>query len=186
MGSKKKIILVSAIFGSIVLILIGFGVYPLFNEIRNDSKEFFAIRGELILLQSKIENIEKMKKSYERWDKDLEKIDKLFVDSKAPIDLMEFWEKIAGDSNVLITVSPIALKSKEEDSWNSMGFQVNLTGSYPNFLRFFDKFEAVPYLIEIQKLAVRRLTEQDLGSEEYEWFSLGDVNANLSVEVFAK
>ena len=184
MESNKKTLIISIVFGLIILVLICFVIFPLFNGIKKNSEDFTVVKKDLILFQSETENIEGIKKTYDGLKKDLEKIEELFIDPEIPIDLIKFWEKIALDSEVLISIFPISLKTAEDEIWNSMGFQITITGSFPNFLEFLEKTENCSYLIEIQNLTVRKSTKRELKSEENEQFSL--INATLLTKVYTK
>ena len=185
MNPSNKIYLISAIFGLITLVLIFFFVYPLFKEIKKNSEDLITFRKELISLEAKIENLRKFKEIFQTLQPDLEKIDKLLVDSEVPIDFIKFLEKTAIDSQVLIEISATSSKTIQTDPWPSLGFQIILTSSFQNYLKFLEKLETSPYLIEIQNLIVRRLSENEIRLMP-RTFSLGDVKATLSIKVFTQ
>lgn len=189
MESKKKIIIVSLVFGATTLALILIITFPLFTKIKKNSQELITIKKELILLQSQIEKSGQLKEFYKSLEGDLEKIDELFVDPGAPVDLIGFWRKTAQDSGLLISdddIQPISIGNTETDPWNSMGFKITLTGSFPDFLRFLQKIEMGFYLVEIQSLTVRVLTENDLKLEKYEQHSLSDIRIALAIKIYTK
>lgn len=186
METNKKTLIISIVFGLIILALTCLIIYPLFRGIRKSSDDFITAKQDLILFQSRIENLGKIKKTYESWEGNLEKTEELFIDPEIPIDLIEFWEGIAKDLGILIDISYVSLKITEDDPWDSIGFQIIITGSFIDFLRFVEKIENSPYLIEIQNLIVKRLTEQEIKSEKYGQSSLGNVRAVLLTKVYAK
>lgn len=186
MSQNKKTLIISVIFGLIALVVISFIIFPLLKGIKKNSEEFAAVKKDLFISQGKAGGLERIKETYENLRPDLEKIEKLFIDPKVPVDLIQFWEKTAIDSEISIEISPVSLKAPKEDSWNSMGFQISLTGPFPSFLKFLEKTENAPYLIEIQSLTVKKLTEGELESAKYEQFSLGDVKATLLIKVYTK
>lgn len=175
----KKTILISIIFGLITIALIFVGISPLLQGIKKNSETLIALKAELTLSQERAGKIEQLKKDYKELEPDLEKIDKLFVNPETPIDLIEFWEKMASISNLSIEISPVSLKSFQDEAWNSMGFQLRLTGSFPNFRKFLEKIETGPYLIELQNLSVKKLTEGKLVSPE-------DVSVSLTAKVYTR
>ncbi len=186
MGNKQKIIINLIIFGIIILVLIIVVGFPLLKGIKKNSEEIIKVMKEIVLSKTQVEKFEEYRETYKKLTPDLEKIDNLFVNPEVPIDLIKFWEKTAADSNLLIDISPALSKSAETDPWNFIGFRVILTGSFPNLSKFLEKTEAGSYLIEIQNLVIKRLTEKDITSKEYEQFSLDDVNTALLIKVFAK
>ena len=186
MNPKKKIIIISIIFGIISSALVIFGVYPLVNGIKKNSEELIGVKKELILFKEEIGKFSELREVYAKLEPDLEKTDKLFIDPEVPIDLIRFWENMAADSGLLINISPIDTKTEEGAKWKSMGFEVTLAGSFPNFLKFLEKTESAPYLIEIQNLTIRKLTGAEIGSQKYEGFSQDDISATLVTKVFTK
>jgi len=186
MAPNKKIFLISIIFTAFLLILICFVIYPLFKEIKKSSENLIVVRKELTLSRDLSGNIGQIKKLYGEIEPDFKKIEGFFIDSEAPIDLIKFWEETASDLKILINITPISMGIKEADPWNSIGFQMNLVSSFSNFVRFLEKIENSPYLIEVLNLNIRSLDESELKSPKYIQFSAGDINANLVVKVFAK
>lgn len=186
MSPKKKIIIFSVIFGIAAIAIVGFIIRPLFKGIEKSSEELITAKKELILSQEEAGKFEQFKEIYKGLKPDLEKINQLFVDPEIPIDLIKFWEKEARDSELSIKISPIFLEVAETDPWNSIGFRLSLIGSFPDFLKFLEKTETSPYLIEIQNLTVEGLDQRKLGSKEYERFSSADVNIALVIKVYTK
>lgn len=168
MAPKEKIIISSIIFGIVSLALICFIIYPLVQGIKRNSQDLVGAKKELTLFQTKVEEVEQTKENYEKLKSDLDKIDKLFIDPDVPIDLIKFWEKTANDSGLSIDIAPVSLKAVGTDPWSSIGFSLILSGSFPNFLKFLEKIETSPYLLEVQGLTVK------------------DLKADLIVKVFTK
>jgi len=178
MSPKKKIIIFSAIFGLAVIVMVGFIIYPLLKGIEKSSEEFIAAKKELILSKEEARKFEQFEEIYKELEPDLEKINQFFVDSDIPIDLIKFWEKEARDSKLSIKISPISSKTAKTDPWNSIRFRLSLVGSFPNFLKFLEKTEMSPYLIEIQNLTVEKLSQEELDSK--------DVSIALVIKVYTK
>ncbi len=179
MQAKKKIIILSIIFGAITALLIGFAAFPLYKGIKKDLAELINVKKELVMSKEEAGKFEQFRDTYEKNESDLIKIDQFFIDPDVPIDLIKFWEKTANSCCLSITVSPVSLKSEKGAPWNSIGFQVNLTGLFSNFSKFLEKTESGPYLIEIQRLILSKLKDNE---EE----GIGGVRVNLSARVFAK
>lgn len=189
MNLKKQTIIILGIFIAIVLILVSVLIYPLFKGVKKASLNFIEIKKELALFHDREGEIESLKSDYEEIKRDLEKTEDFFVNAEVPIGLIEFWEKTALNSGIVVIIAPISLRSKEDDEkneWDSMGFRLNSVGSFPDFLRFLEKIEVSSYLMEIEDLSVRKLSSSDLGNDRYENFSINDVRTILTVKVFTK
>lgn len=186
MSITKKIYLSLVIFIITSLCLIVFIILFLFSGIEKYSQEIPIQKKNISSLQAKIENIEKFKDFYGEIKPNLEKINSLFVDPEVPVDFIGFLEKTSRDCDILINTSLISGKKSDKDSWNSLSFQIVSNSSYPKFLIFLEKIENSPYLIEIQSLNIRRLSEDDIKKKDFSGSSAGDISANLAIKVYTK
>ncbi len=100
---------------------------------------------------------------------------------------MGFLEDNAAKSQVDITVSSAVSQKSESSPWPNISFQVSITGSFPNCLKFLEKLEIGPYVIEILNLNVSRPTETEsrLGLESG-IFSTTKVKMIILVKAFTK
>ena len=122
-------------------------------------------------LEKKIENLKEFQTLWLEIEPNLKKIDQLFIDPQVPVEFVNFLEKIAKDSEILIEISSAISSKTEKDPWPSLLLQINSTAPFSEFLKFLEKIETSPYLIEIQNLNARRLIE-------------GDAEITLSVKVY--
>jgi len=185
MNLQKKIKIGLAVFLGIGFLLLTFVIYPLFEEIKKSSEELLLARQELAFIEEKTKQAPLLKEKFLAFKSDLEKIQKLFVDPEAPINFLQFLEKTAKNCNVVIDISLLPTREKEVVFFPFLSFRLSLIGSFPNCMKFLEKLEMAPYLIEIKDLTTRRLTEDQLKSEKYKEFSLGDVEFYLLIKVFA-
>jgi len=86
-------------------------------------------------------------------------------------------DKTAENSKLLSDISSVSVKTSETDPWSSLGFQITLAGLLPDFLRFLEKIETAPYLIEVQNLTVKKVSGSGL--------NLG-VSATLIIKVYTR
>jgi len=192
MDTKKKNNITIAIFLGSTILLIGFVISPLFQGIKNDSKELVSQKQKIISLETKIENLGKFQTLWQGIESDFQETEKLFIDSEAPVEFISFLEAIAKDCQMAIKISSAPSSGTEKDPWPSLFFQISSATSFPKFLKFLEKLETSPYLIEIPSLNVRELTEAELKSTPHqglvggEGYSLGDVAAALSLKVYAR
>ncbi|MDI6591776.1 MAG: type 4a pilus biogenesis protein PilO [Patescibacteria group bacterium] len=160
MNPNKKIYLTLAIFGILIISLIVFLIYPLFEEIKKDSEELLLQKKRMVSLTEQRENLKKIEDIYKNYQSDLDKIEKLLPDPEIPIELISFLEKASRDSEVGLEISSIT-KEAPTNFWPSLSLQISITGSTPNSLKFLEKLENAPYLIEILNLNIRR-SEKEL------------------------
>jgi len=164
------------IFGIIALLLIVFVVYPLFQGIKQESENLISQKRLLAELENKSRSLKSFQVAHETYRVNLEKIDELFIDGEEPINLIEFLEKEASNSQLLIDITPVSSKEVESESWPSIGFRMEMEGSFPGFLRFLERLESSQYLLEISNLNLRRLAKE----------SNGDITASFSMKAYTQ
>ncbi len=176
MNLEKRIILISVISCLLILSLVFFGIYPLLKKINQSFLEREKIKGEFSYLQKRSETIKAVEEKYNKFlSEDIEKINNVFVDSDAPIDFIKFLERTALESNILITVSPFIITQKEDDPWDSMGFQISISSSFVNFFEFLERIEKSFYLLEVQNLIIQKEKDKE-----------NQIVATILIKVFSK
>jgi len=181
MNPKKKIILNLGIFGTIFLILLVLVLPYLLGQIQKTSKDLTFLKQKFLTFQKEEENLQQLRMIYQNYESNLRQINQVFVNYEVPVQFIEFLEKTAQISQQEINISLPFAKKEDKDPWPSLTFQISTKGSFPSFLRFLDKIENSPYLIEILNLNVKKITQR--GSQEA---SLGEVEGNLLIKVFTR
>jgi len=154
------------------ILLAVFVIYPIFKDIKAKSQELVSQKEKLVILESTVMNLEKFRVLYQDLDKILDKIDSLFINSELPVDFISFLERTSGECSIESEISLGGVGKSEKSLWTPVNFQITVKGSSSNFLKFLEKLENSPYLIDIQKLTVNRSNEE--------------IRANLSISVYAK
>ena len=172
MKTVSRINLSIIVFLVLAVSILIFGVYPIFKDIEKNSEELVNQKKELVILEAQITNLEKFKIVYKNLEEILERIQGLFVDARVPVDFIRFLENTAESSSLDISISPTSSGKFGSDYWQSLIFQISSSGSFSNFLRFLEKLENNPYLIEVQSLNISRDGE--------------NVRAIFSIKVFAE
>lgn len=179
MATNKKIAVISLFCGIITISLVIFIVFPLLRGIKNYSQDVISAKESLDIIQSRIDKINSAGVLYHSMEEDLKKIESFFIDPSTPIGLIKFWERLALETDVSIDISPVSSRNPETDVWDRVGFQMRADGSYVSFLRFLEKIENGPYLMEIKNLSLNKaFGSSKPGNEE--------INAAIDLNVFAK
>lgn len=133
------------------------------------SEEFLNIKKEIASMVKKQENFSEWQQRYLLLQPDLEEMERVLVEPETPIDFVQFLEKEAEDSELLIKISLVSSKEKPATSFSPLSFKLILSGSFPDCLQFLDKLETAPYLIDINGLNLRaQAKEQPFGQVELE------------------
>jgi len=188
MNIKRKIYFWLVIFLGISAALIVFLIYPILKDIDNNSKELISQKQEVASLENEMINVEEFKKNYQEKKLNLDKVETLLIEPELPIGFINFLETNATSCQLFLEIlSYSQTKKTNQEPWSSLLFQISSTGSFSNFLKFFEKLETSNFLIEIMNLHVSRLGEKtgqiSKGGRE---FSPSDVEVNFSLKVYTK
>jgi len=178
MTIEKKINISIVIFLTLIIVIGAFVVYPLFNDIKNDSQWLVSEKDRFLSLNEKNDDLKKLDVIYKDRGETLKQIDSLFIDSEVPVDFIDFLEKTGNQSSVSVDIAPFTVGKNDKDSWPFLNFQVTINGSFPSFILFLEKMENSPYLIEIQGLTISQPTEEKQLQ--------GNIKALLSFKAFSK
>jgi hypothetical protein len=180
--SKNKKIIIASILGLIILSLISTVIFQTAKAIKTNSRALVFQKKELVLLENKIKDLEEFEKEYKTYKGELEKINKLFIEPENPVEFinfLNFLRKTATDSEVAINISPPSQKKEvSSEPWPYITFQISGAGKFKNVIRFLEKIENSPYLIEISGLSLKIMAEAEKKS------SPGEISANLFLKAF--
>jgi len=193
MAIKKKTTIVIILL-AVYFLLIFFVIRPVLNEIKENSNEIVALKGNIANLEEKAENLKKFKNLYQEYEPDLDKIDNLFISSEVPVEFIAFFESLTMKYELENKISLVSFKESEDkkETRPSLIFRINSKGSFLNFSRFLEKMEASPYLLEVQDFSISKTSrENEISggtgeSLEGEELLIEEISANFSVKVCAE
>lgn len=173
--NQNKIYIIIIIFILIALMLIVFLIYPVLRDIQNGSKEILSNKSKVAFLNKQRNELNGFNRKYNNDSYDLERIDQLFVDSKNPIDFVEFLEKTANDSGITMDIKlNISLLDKGFNKWPVAISNIAVTGEFFNILKFSEKLNTSPYLMMIKNITIKKSQQ------------VSAVDANFLVEAITK
>lgn len=184
MTIKNQIYISILIFFLLALLLFFSIIFPFFKKIKAGIEELELLRQRTTFFETRLNNIEKLKKANSKIEDFLEKAKNVFVKKDAPIEFISFLEKIAKDCEVFIKIVPVEKQITENK--NAIHLQILVISSFPKISCFLEKLESGQYLIEVLGLEFSKLTEGDLKTKEFGNFSLGDVKGIIFFRVLSK
>jgi len=173
MNHKNTPLIIS---GIIAVLLAGFVVRPLFLSIKQNSEILLGQKATLAELEEKGENLKRFQSTYDVYKDNLEKMDKLFIDKEEPVDFIKFLEKEAAAFKLTIDLTPLTLKVGEAGNWPSTSFQIDMAGSFPDFLKFLDKIESSASLTALSDFSLNKPPKS----------SNGDIVISFQMRVYTK
>lgn len=157
MTPKQKTFVALGIFALFLLLFLAFLLFPFMRGVRADSAKILMARSNLAIVSLYEEQIQKFEEISKAQQQDLDRVHNLFLDPDTPIAFLEFLEERSKNSQVSLKITPIASQKKEEDTWNSIDFELAGRGSYPNVLSFLKQVENEPYLFEFKNITLQRV-----------------------------
>ena len=153
----SKIHIYSAGFSIVALLLIFFLVYPTIKDIKHNSNKILENKSELIFADEQSKSVEEFKDSYYKYESNFKKIDQILVDSKNPVDLIEFIELSGLELGLGLNINLLESGKKENmNGLNSVNFNINAAGEFYDILNFSKKLENGPYLVKIKSLSISK------------------------------
>lgn len=167
-------------FAGFSLLLILFAILPLFQKIKDSSRQLIQKKEQKIYFSLEKENLQESKIIYEEITPDLKKTEDNFLIGKAPVELeiIKFLEKSASDFNVSIKISSVGSENKRENQLSFLALNLEASGSFNDFLKFLEKIENDYYLIEITSLIINKSTSNEFAGE--------NIIASISLNVFKR
>ncbi|RLC40360.1 MAG: hypothetical protein DRH33_00110 [Candidatus Nealsonbacteria bacterium] len=182
--AKKKLYLTVFFFTLLFGILLRMGVFPVITEIERSTELLKFQKKALGRFESRVESFKTFQKDFPLYQPTLDKLEDLFVAEDAPIRFLEFLEKEARDFDLSIKISPFKISQKKEDPWEVVGFSVVFWGKFQDCLRFLERVEKGPFLVEISQLSVEKISEASSALKEFENLQPGDTYFNLVLKTF--
>jgi len=170
-----------------ILVILSFTIFlniSLIKDIKKDYEKLNSQKQELYLFQKQIREFESFKNSTGLYGSNLGKIEQLFINEETPVDFIQFLEEQSQELGILIKISPITIIPKENDSWENLGFNINLTGSFPRCLAFLEKVQLSKWLSDVERLEISRMTERDIEIRKLENFFEGDVFFSINLKAY--
>lgn len=179
---KIKIIVILDIFILIAFLILSFLMIRL---IKSNSKKFIEIQKSLLFSEQKRKEFQAYKNKFEEIKASLKEINNLFLDKNRALELFNFLEKSAIDSGNYYKID--VLTKEENEKKNFWQLQISLYGGFSNFMKFLNRIETAPYLLQIESIRIRKISLSDI--EKYKKkFPLKEnmIKSEFIIKIFLK
>lgn len=179
MAIKKDIYIIILASFLLSLFLTLFFVCPLLKEIKQSSKTIISQKNSVFALKNKYDYAADFLSKSETYESNLEKMDRMFIDSQNPVVFIEFLEKTASESEVEVKISTPSFLHEGPLSYAVL--QLSCFGDFPKILRFVNALEMDSYLIDVKTLNIGNYKESQEAKNTAE-----KIKASLLIKAFAK
>lgn len=176
---QNKIYLIYSLFILLCLVIVIFAIWPIFSNLKHNSWQIVSIKNDKFSNEQQISVLKGFLENEKKYEDSFEKVQSFLIDSKNPVLLIEFIEKLAKESGIKINISITSSSFKTSaDKWNSIILQINSWGSFSGQMNFLNKIENMPYLSFVQSMKLYK--DQSLGLGQ------NNIKADYSVKIFVK
>ena len=179
---NKKYIILSGL-GALFFILIFVVLFPLFSAIKKNANEIINQKKQIILYEKRIQNFNTLATEYKEFQPNIAKINSIFIDSKEPLEFIDFLETTA--ETLGLSVDILINNNEAESNLSNLGFQITAFGSFDNLMKFLEKLESANYLVDINSLSVQKAPEGKVDSHGGKTQN-DSVQINLDINVSAR
>ncbi len=186
MSSKKTVIIISGFLAA--LALIGALLVFLTSQIKTEGQRLFETRQNLDSFLQNWKNLEKAKEESSAVENKLSQTDVFLKPEEAIkfiLSVENFAQVTQNRESISVANNLIPRSQEEKPKENTLNFQILLSGSFPNLIKFLSYLENAPYLNNVDTLQITRQTDKDvnqtkdtLGGEP------GDVKTTINLSVF--
>lgn len=177
MTIKQKICLVSGLILIIVILLFWGIVKPLLLEVKVTSASVKERNEKLSVLQkTDQEYLKELEIEYNNVKEKISLMEVGFLEIDKVVDFFVKLESIATNTSNQIEIEP-----KEFPVFN-----LDLTGSFPNLIKFLGWLENGDYFLDVETIKIKRLGQRDLTPEQQKTISIGDVSTVLRIRNYIR
>lgn len=173
MNNVQKIYITLGIMIIIIILMIGFLVKPLINEIKQTSVLMSEENQKLLIVQkTDINYLRKIENDYKIFRDGIASF-KVYLNDDQIMDYIKEMESTANNVSSYLDIK----------SANFPIFNLSLNGKFSNLMKFLGWLENNQYLISVDLMQIKKINERDLVLNELKTFSTGDVNAILQIKL---
>ena len=186
MFHSKKIIIFSSVSLLVVLLMALLMVAPLLKNIYGIFNSILETKKDLASFENEASKADVFNSDYDNLQITSEKIEQNLVNESAPIELIKFFEDTAKEMDLLVDIYPASVLKRNRDPWESIGFSIELIGDFSSAMRFLEKIENSPYLIETIKFNAKSITQKDVSYKRYQDFIIGQILTSIEFKAYTK
>ncbi|MDD2753242.1 MAG: hypothetical protein PHT44_01400 [Candidatus Portnoybacteria bacterium] len=178
LSPKQRIYLTAAFWLAVLALAVFTLVAPLISQIKNDGLELAQKKQEMEIFSGAWQALGEVKNEYKNMQNELYALPALLDGSEALkfIVLMEKFAQATDNRQEVSVVAPAA-GEKTPAAKKTTDFQVNLSGNFPNLIKFLIYLENAPYYNNLVSLQTQRLPEKDGAGN-------GEINTVLKISVY--
>jgi len=130
----------------------------LFSNLKKENNFIKEEQQKILVNDKKLENSGSLKVLMNEIINEKQKIDSAFLNEGSIVNFVEKLESIAGKTGAAIKIGNINIDNQDK---KGLSLQFNITGNFNQLFQYLILLENLPYLINIEKMELRKLAPND-------------------------
>jgi len=154
LDSDKKKFAVNIILVILLNLVLFFGCFALYYEIRSKKDFIFKIKQDIAFFEKRIENIKQVEKSLKETEDSRLEVESVFLDLRSVIDFIKRLEYFRNQSGVLLEMRGVNIP---KDNDEKPVFEFVLTGPFPAIYKYLALLENDFYQSTLDQIYIERV-----------------------------
>ena len=156
LNTKSRMLITFLVYSSLIFLIVYFIILPRVNFIRKNGKAIVERRVFLEEQYIKARNFKKNNEEMKLVDKDIERLDEVFVHYNEDLQFIETLENLASSHNVDQRISLGKVESEEINEFEEITLEISAEGSFLNIMNYLIGLETLNYYINISSLDISK------------------------------
>ena len=156
LGTKSRMLITFLGYSFVIFMIIYFIILPRVNFIRKNGKAIVDRRVFLEEQYIKARNFKKNNEEMKLVDKDIERLDEVFVHYNEDLQFIETLENLASSYNVEQRISLGKIESEEINEFEEITLEISAEGSFLNIMNYLIGLETLNYYVNINSLDISK------------------------------
>lgn len=168
-----------------LITLCGFAAWYVFGLITTETDKIAALQSEQSFLDQQKGRLDEMTKNYESIKDLVPQLDSVLLDPSDKLKFIMLIEQLSTQTSVNHVIEAVGgTTSAKSSAAEPIMFNINITGDFPNVLKFIYALENAPYYINIERIQLSGDGAKFSSNQSSP--GTGGVKAQMSVKVYSK
>jgi len=154
---KNKMIITFLFYFFLIFLIAHFIILPRVNYISKSGKEIMDRRIYLEEQYIKVRNFRKNNEEMKLVDKDIQRLDEVFVEYDGDLQFIETLENLATDNKIEQRISLGKIESEKNNEFEEITLEIFAEGNFLNIMNYLISIETLGYYVNISLLDISRL-----------------------------
>jgi Tfp pilus assembly protein PilO len=187
LNTKWKMLITLLAYSLIIFLIINFIILPRVNFIRKNGKDIVERRIFLEEQYIKVKNFKENNEEMKLVDKDIERLDEVFVDYNEDLQFIETLESLASNHKINQRIALGKTEGKELNEFEKITLEIFAEGSFLNIMNYLINLETLNYYINVSSLDISKVkVNAEKNFSENKPSILNNVSCKITADTYWK